>query len=617
MADANLKAPYSTTPTPPSPSQRRAEITSVLFKHGQHALLYQLSLVDFLPATLRSRLSKYSLTATSLTDDGEEVELKLPLPHVVRVILEELGPTFVKLGQVMSTRADILPPAYIQELSKLQEKVTALDWIQMEPVLLDEWNNKLRERNLGEPDARSARDIFMDFNPLPLAAGSIGQVYTAKILDPQTKQPRSVIVKLQRPGVDGVVEADLALLREAVRAMSRYVEWVRFYNLQEIIEEFAGVIRGEMDFSREGTNTEIIGHSLVKHYAKQVSTPKVYWDYSTHRMLCLEFVDGAKISTLFPNYVSPPGSPALLTLSPEQKKLLAQTITNVFLQQIFVDGFFHADPHPGNIMVRWDWKLNRPELVIIDFGMVGRIDPRSRDLLIDFLLAIVQFDASRATERILEYGQPSRNIDRHALATELDHLLRSVLGKPIKEVEVGQLLTQILNLMVQYRVRMPPSFLMMARVFVTIEGINRQLDDEYMLIKVAEPFIMQTLTDQFFAQLNRQELARTALDWRNIAVRTPRQLDDILTQVNAGRLRFEHNVIGHEQATHTFAVIGNKIAFSLLVSSMIVGAAIVMHAPTTYKLFGYPVVSLVVFLVSALMALGLIISIMRSGTLRQ
>jgi predicted unusual protein kinase regulating ubiquinone biosynthesis (AarF/ABC1/UbiB family) len=315
--------------------------------------------------------------------------------------------------------------------------------------------------------------------------------------------------------------------------------------------------------------------------------------------------------------VAPPNAPAGLTLTTEQKKLLAATITNVFLQQIFVDGFFHADPHPGNIMVRWDWKLNRPELVIIDFGMVGRIDPRSRDLLIDFLLAIVQFDAARATERILEYGQPSRNIDRHALATELDHLLRSVLGKPIKEVEVGQLLQQILNLMVQYRVRMPPSFLMMARVFVTIEGINRQLDDEYMLIKVAEPFIMQTMTDQFFAQLNRQELARTAIDWRNIAVRTPRQLDDILTQVNAGRLRFEHNLLGIEQMQRTIAIIGNKIAFSLLVSSMIMGAAIVMHAPTTYKLFGYPVMSLAIFVVSALMAIGLIVSIMRSGTLKQ
>ena len=610
---AELKPPLAA----PTPAQRRSEIASILFKHGLDTLLYQLSLVDFLPATLRGRLSKYSVTAKSVTDEGDEVELKLPLPHVVRVILEELGPTFVKLGQVMSTRADILPPAYIQELSKLQEKVTAIEWALMEPVLMEEWNGKLRERNLGEPEARSARDIFLEFDPLPLAAGSIGQVYTAKVVDPLTKQPTKVIVKLQRPGVDGTVEADLALLRDFARTLAKNFEWARFYNIQEIVEEFSGVIRGEMDFTREGTNTEIIGHALKKHYAKQVSTPRVFWDYSSHRMLTLEFVDGAKISTLFPSYNPPPGTAATLNLTIEQKKLLAQTITNVFLQQIFVDGFFHADPHPGNIMVRWDWKLNRPELVIIDFGMVGRIDPRSRDLLIDFLLAIVQFDASRATERILEYGQPSRNIDRHALATELDHLLRSVLGKPIKEVEVGQLLTQILNLMVQYRVRMPPSFLMMARVFVTIEGINRQLDDEYMLIKVAEPFIMQTMTDQFFAQLNRQELARTAIDWRNIAVRTPRQLDDILTQVNAGRLRFEHNVIGTEQITRTLAVIGNKISFSLLVSSMIMGAAIVMHAPTTYRFMGYPVVSLGIFTISALMAIWLIVAIYRSGTLRQ
>lgn len=601
----------------PTPGQRRAEIMSILLKHGMDKLVYQLSLVEILPATLRGKLSKYAVTG-SFEGGDDEGDLELPLPQVLRAVLEDLGPTFVKLGQVMSTRADILAPSYIEELSKLQEKVTAVDWSQMEPVLLDAWNGKIVERNLDEPTATSAGEIFEEFDPKPLAAGSIGQVYTAKILDATTKEPISVIIKLQRPGVDGIVEADITLLRLFARWLAKNFEMARFYNVIEIIEEFAGVIRGEMDFTREGQNTEIIGHSLNKHYAKQVSTPKVYWDFSGHKMLALEFVDGAKISTLFPGYVPPAtGAPATLPLTVEQKKLLAATITNVFLQQIFVDGFFHADPHPGNIMVRWDWKLNRPEVVIIDFGMVGRIDPRSRDLLIDFLLAIVQFDASRATERILEYGQPSRTIDRHALAVELDHLLRSFLGKPIKEVEVGQLLQQILNLMVQYRVRMPPSFLMMARVFVTIEGINRQLDDEYMLIKVAEPFILQTLTDQFFAQLNRQELARTAIDWRNIAVRTPRQLDDILTQLNAGRLRLEWQMLGTEQFQRTFAVIGNKVSFSLLVSSMILGAAIVMHAPSTYRLFGYPVLSLSIFVVSGIMALWLLVWIVRSGTLRQ
>lgn len=599
----------------PTPAQRRSEIARILMKHGWDTLLYQLSLVEFLPAGVRGKLSKYTYTTRDVTEEGEEVELKLPLPQVVREILEDLGPTFVKLGQVLSTRADILPPAYIEELAKLQEKVTPIGWDEMEPVLLDEWNARLRDRNLGEPEARSALEIFSEFNTTPIAAGSIGQVYIAAIPEPGSKTPRQVIVKMQRPGIDGVVEADIALLRQFARTLAKRFEWARFYNLSEIIDEFAGVIRGELDFAREGHNTEIIGHSLQKNYAKQVATPKVYWDYSGRKMLTLEFVDGHKISTLFPAYTGPGAGALQLTV--EQKKLLAQTITNMFLQQIFVDGFFHADPHPGNLMVRWDWKLNRPELVIIDFGMVGRIDPRSRDLLIDFLLAIVQFDASRATERILEYGQPSRAIDRHALAVELDHLLRTFLGKPIKEVEVGQLLQQILNLMVQYRVRMPASFLMMARVFVTIEGINRQLDDEYMLIKVAEPFIMQTLTDQFFAQLNRRELARTAIDWRNIAVRTPRQMDDILTQLNAGRLRFEYQMLGLEDVQRTFAVIGNKISFSLLISSMILGAAIVMHAPTNYKLFGYPILSLSIFVVSAVMALWLIVAIMRSGTLRQ
>ncbi len=601
-----------------SSAQRRGEIAAILWKHGLDALLYQLSLVDFLPTGWRDRLSRYAVSTRDVTSDGDEVELRLPLPQKLREVLEELGPTFVKLGQVMSTRADVLPPAYIVELSKLQETVTPLDWASMESVLLEEWAHKQRERNLGELAVMSARDVFVEFNETPIAAGSIGQVYTAAIRDTDGEGLRRVIVKLQRPGIEGIVEADIRLLRDFARILAKRFEWARFYNLTEIIDEFSGVIRAELDYTREGQNTEIIGHSLHKHYARQVSTPRVFWEYSGHRMLTLEFVEGIKISSLFPGsvQVAREGS-GFIELGDEQRKALAATVTNMFLQQIFVDGFFHADPHPGNLMVRPASSAGIPEIVLIDFGMVGRIDPRSRDLLIDFLLAVVQFDAARATERILEYGQPSRLIDRHALSVELDHLLRSFLGKPIREVEVGQLLQQILNLMVRYRVRMPPSFLMMARVFVTIEGINRQLDQDYMLIKVAEPFIMQTLTDQFFAQLNRQELARTALDWRNIAVRTPRQIDDILTQVNAGRLRFESQLLGLEDTRRTIAVFGDKISFSLLISSMIIGAAIVMHAPSTHRLFGYPVLSLAIFIVSAVMALWLVGWILRSGSLKQ
>ncbi len=595
--------------TPPTPHQRRVEIASILAKYGWDILLFRLSLVELLPAGLRQRFQMSSFLAVRQLEQEPEADLVLPLPSVLRTILEELGPTYVKLGQVLSTRADLMPQAYIDELAKLQEQVTPAPWADMERVILEEWNG--RE---GNPVARTVLDIYSEFDTIPLACGSLGQVYKAKIHS-ERGELQDVIVKVQRAGIDMLVESDMAVLLDFARLITARTQWGKWNNVIGLAEEFATVIRNELDFTKEALNTEEIGKNLATWYGDKVKTPRIYWEYTSRRMQVQEFLEGAKVSALFPRRDGK-GPPAI-ELSVDQRKRISETLTVCFLRQIFVDGFFHADPHPGNVMFQFKrGSQGMPTLVLIDFGMVGRTDPRSREILIDFFLAMIQFDAVRAADRILEYGHPQQRVDKFAITTELDHLMREFLGKPVAEVQMGKLLQKVMDLMMKYKVRMPTSFLLISRVLVTTEGICRQLDPEYMLIKVAEPFIRSLIQSQFTSLLQGQEFMRLALDVRNFVLRTPRRIDDFLSQLTSGQIRIETDFRNLHRLERTLTVVGNKIAFSLLNAALLLAGALMMHLDHGPQLFGFPALSIVTFSLSAFLGAWLLISILRSGQLK-
>ncbi len=608
----NLSGSGRSLPAPPTPHQRRVEIASILLKYGWDALVFRLSLADFLPAGLKQKLAVSSFLRQEAESGDDDADLALPLPSVLRQILEELGPTFVKLGQVLSTRADLLPQAYIDELAKLQEQVTPSPWHEMEQVVLGEWN--AMHHGTGQPLARSVYDIFPEFDTVPLAAGSLGQVYKAKIRN-ERGDLQQVIVKLLRPGIEQTIEADIAVMLEFARLLTARTKWGRWNNIIGLAEEFSTILRNELDFTLEGSNTEIIGSNLYRDYGQSIKVPEVYWTYTSRRMMTLEFLVGNKVSALFPKKN---GGEAPVQLTLAQRQRLTQTLTVAFLRQIFVDGFFHGDPHPGNVM--FQFKDGNPDslptLILIDFGMVGRLDPRSREILIDFLLALLQFDAARATDRILEYGHPQQLIDKHRLTVELDHIMREFLGKPVSEVQIGALMNRVMELMLQYRVRMPTSFLMIARVLVTTEGICRQLDKDYMLINVAEPFILSLMQRQFTSIMNGQEMMRIALDWKNILLRTPRRLDDLLTAAASGQLRVEYELRNLQRLERTMTVIGNKVAFSLLTAALFIGAALMAPIQQGPHLMGFHAFSFFTFLVGGLLSVWLLVSILRSGQLK-
>jgi ubiquinone biosynthesis protein len=372
-----------------------------------------------------------------------------------------------------------------------------------------------------------------------------------------------------------------------------------------------------LDFFQEASNTETIGANLRQFYKNnEVQTPQIYWEYSSLRMLTMEFIEGENIELFFTNRAEnllsgPSSEETELSALDRERKYLSKIITNSFLHQIFIDGFFHADPHPGNLLLVFDPKQGHMRVVLLDFGMVGRVDPRSRTILIDFLLAIIKFDSRRATDRIMEFGKAPADINRHQFAQDLDHILRSTLGRPLREVQVGKILQDILDMTMRYRIQLPGIFITLLRVLITTEGICRQLDRDYILIQAAEPFVVQAIKNQFLQTFTLRDMARVGLELSSLLTALPRQLDDFLVNLNSGRVQFinEHrNLEGLERALR---VLGNRIAAGLLVCGLSVSSAISLVLPAGPKLFGIPLLSMGLFTLSTLLGMWLLNGINR------
>lgn len=595
-----------------SGGQRRVEIAVTLLQNGWDVFVRQVGLLELIPGAWRQKL----LANTVLPyDDALNLPPPLPVPEAVRRTLEELGPTFVKLGQVLSTRADLLPANYIEELKKLQQEVTPVPWPQMEEVILQEWNQRqvllaAQTPGMVPQPARRVGDIFQDFQTVPVAAGSLGQAYRARIR--HGDQDKDVIVKVQRPGIQPVVEADIKILKDIVGLIER-TAWGKSYNFMDMANEFATVIRNELDFVQEANNTEVIGENMRQFYTDgEMITPEIYWSYSSQRMMTMAFIAGEKIDLFFVDQAEQMLARQQRTEGQEvsdierERRRLARIITNGFLNQIFIDGFFHADPHPGNMLLVPDYEKGHMQIALLDFGMVGRVDPRSRTILIDFLLAIIKFDSRRATDRVMEFGKAPPDIDRHQFAQDLDHILRSTLGKPLREVQVGKILQDIMDMTLRYRIQLPGVFITLIRVLITTEGICRQLDKDYVLIQAAEPFVVQAIKNQFLQTFTVRDLARVGLELSTLLNSVPRQLDDFLVNLNAGRLQTvtEHrNLEGLERAIRQM---GNRVAAGLLVCGLIIGSAYSLSLERGPFVLGLPLISMGLFTLTTLLGLWLL-----------
>ncbi len=513
---------------------------------------------------------------------GKADSPELPPPKVLRNILVDLGPVYVKFGQLLSTRPDIIPPAYIEALTALQANVPPVAWSEIKTLLQEQLNAPVEE-------------VFSQFNQEPVAAGSIAQTHRATLRNGQ-----EVAVKVQRPGIDKVVEQDIALIKGIAELVAR-TDFGEDYDVVALAEEFTNALRAELDFTQEATYTDQLRRNLTTTRwfdTKQVVIPAIHWDVTTEKVLVMEWLEGCPILE------------AELPKQQEQKRRQEVTtlLFRVFFQQIYLDGFFHADPHPGNIFY-----LNDGRVAIIDCGMIGRLDPRTQQILTEMLLAIVDIDAQRCTQLTLELSERSDLVNLNNLENDYDQMLRKYYNLNIAEINFSEVFYEILEVSRKNNVKLPSNMGLYAKSLANLEGVARGFNPNLNLLEEIRPLMSDLFRNQILGNNPIPTLLRATLDLKSLSLQTPRQLELLFDRVTSETLNWNLRVQQLDSLRRSLDDSANRLSFSIIVAALIIGAAIISANAQTPQL---SFISNILFAAASLIGFWLLVSIWRSGRLR-
>ena len=453
-----------------------------------------------------------------------------------------LGPTFIKLGQILSTRPDILPPEYIEEFEQLQDRVPPADWADVRPVL---------EGELGPVD-----EAFESFDTEPISGASLGQVYTATIPEPVPGSPderREVAVKVRRPGIESLVEADLRIIKFSLPILMRFVDQARSFSMQTLADEFAKTIREEMDYRREREMLEEIRANFTDEPAVRI--PAVDGDRSTGKVLTMEYVPGTKISDV--DELDERGF---------DRTELAETLQRAYLKMLVTDGTFHADPHPGNLAVQDDGRL-----VFYDFGMSGRVDAFVQDKIVDFYIAVADQDIDAILDTLIELGTLSPEADREVMANVMELAIADARGEDIEQYRVQQIVEQVEDTIYEFPLRLPPNLALVLRVATVVEGVCVTLDPDFDFIDVATDYLREEGYVEASVREFIEDRADEVNDAARSALRTPPKLEDALDRINRGDLEVEASVTDEEAV---FDQLARRLVLGLLLTGTILATAI-------------------------------------------
>jgi len=544
---------------------RLREVLGVLARYGFGELVEQLRLGRFLPS-----LSK---------KQGEEGAKGLTTPERVRRVCEELGPSFVKIGQILSTRPDLLPPDWIEELSHLQGRLPPIPFEDVEAALKSAWGEQGWHR-------------LPRFDREPLATASIAQVHRGVL-----PTGEEVAVKVRRPGIEEQVDIDLAILKRLAQLANDHLPDLARHDPLRIAEEFSRSFRAEMDLSAEGRNLERFRENF--RYHPHVTFPAVYWDYSSEEVLVTAFVTG-------PMALTPA---AELDQQGFDRRALARTGAHAFLQMIIRDGFFHADPHPSNVLFP-----ATEQVCFIDCGMVGRLRPELREDILDLLLALIDRESEEAVEAFLRIGRAPPDLDREELLQHAEHFIERYHGVRLENLQLGEILVDFVRLIREHHIALPPDLALLAKALITVEGLGQVLDPEFDMVSEAEPYLRAFIRNRYRPdQLVRRLWGRVAdsgAETRAIY----RDLRHALSRLGQGSpIEFEFRHLQRFEQELDRA--SNRIAFALVVAALIIGSAQLVQAGAGPVVYGMPLFGLVGFGVAAFFGLWLIIAIFRSGRL--
>jgi ubiquinone biosynthesis protein len=507
--------------------RRYREVVQVLARHGFDWLVLQLGLTRLAP--LRWWLLRGRREVTFTTAE-----------HMRRA-MEELGVTFIKLGQILSTRSDILSPDYIEELSKLQEEVPPEPYRVVQGYV---------ERELGRPP----HELFAEFREEPVGSASIGQVHAARLVTGE-----DVVVKIQRPGLHALVEEDLGVMRDMARLAAGRTIWGQVYDLPGMVEEFANTLWGELDYMREGRNADRIRRSFANEPCLYV--PTIYWGYTTRRVLVMERLRGIHIQDVDG-----------LDVAGIDRKQLAETGVRVVLKMALEDGFFHADPHPGNFIV-----MENGVLGMMDFGMVGQVDDSTREGLLYLLLAIVNHDMDRVVDRLMDLGVIGNTVQLERLRRDLGHLLAEYWGLPLREIDISKVLDESMQVMRKHRLRVPTHLVLLAKTISMNEAIARGLDPDFSAAGVLEHYVPSLVAGRFSPENWKRELLPNLLDVGRLAVSLPRRADRLLTRFEHGNISVNISLQETDRLLRGLNNVTNRLILAMLASSFALAIALLLQ----------------------------------------
>ena len=497
----------------------------------------------------------------------------------VRMALEELGPTFVKFGQMMSTRPDMIPHELITELEKLQEEVPPFSTEDAKRIIAEELNS-------------SVDRIFMDFSGSSIAAASIAQVHKAVLPGGE-----EVAVKIQRPDIDKIIEVDLEIMLHLATLAEKYLKEAEAIDIVKLVEEFARVIRKELNFRIEAAYIERFANNFQDDTT--IHVPHVYRDFSSSKVLTMEFIGGYKVTDITKTEVREHG------IDP---KVVASRGLDLILKQIFEHGFFHADPHPGNIRV-----LDGNVICFLDYGMMGRLSARHREDLADIFIGIISRDEHKITKTILKLTGRSHVRDVEELESDIAELIEVYAYGSLKELEIGGVITHMGDVIIEHHLEGPRDFYLLAKALVTIEGVGRELDPEFNAVKHAEPFAEKLIMERMSPRKLIEDFYLSALETRLLLRDLPSEARDIIALVKQGeaKIKFEHK--GLDPMLKTLNLITNRMVFAIVLASLVIGSALIVLSGVPPKWHEIPVIGIIGFLGAGIMAFWLLFSILRHG----
>jgi predicted unusual protein kinase regulating ubiquinone biosynthesis (AarF/ABC1/UbiB family) len=488
--------------------------------------------------------------------------------------LERLGPTFVKLGQLLSSRADLVPEQFLKPLSRLQDKVKPFPYQDVEFIVESELGAKISK-------------LFSHFDPTPLAAASLGQVHRAALHD-----GRSVVVKVQRPNIHEQIREDFAALDEIAKVLHRHTEFGQRHELVKVLEEFETSIAHELDYRREAANMVTLSNNLREF--KHIRIPLPIDKYTTHKVLTMDFIEGIKITELSP-----------LTVLDLDGRALAEELFQAYLKQVLLDGTFHADPHPGNVFLTTDRRI-----ALIDLGMVGYTTPAMQESLLKLLLAVSEGDSDQAADVAIRISDTANDFDETQFRHKLGQLVAEQLSSTLGQMDLGKTLLEVSRSAADTGLYVPIELTLLGKTLLQLDEVGRCLSPDFDPNESIRRNASQILNRRVKSVLTEGKLFSSMLEAKQFVGALPSRLNKILDAVGNAELNVNVKPSETNFLIESFQKVANRITTGLILASLIIGAALLMRVETTFRIFGYPGIAILCFIGAAAGGVGLLLNIL-------